>query len=55
MLNIFNILTPTTETLKGEAVKLINDESPLADTVQNSNLLYGEEEVIENIVNAIDS
>ena len=55
MLNIFNILTPTTETLKGEAVKLINDESPLAHTVQNSNLLYGEEEVIENIVNVIDS
>ena len=56
MLNIFNILTPTTETLKGEAVKLINGESPLVDnTVQNSNLLYGEEEVIENIVNAIYS
>ena len=55
MLNIFNILTPTTETLKSEAVKLINGESPLADTVQNSNLLYGEGEVIENIVNAIDS
>lgn len=54
MLNIFNILTPTTETLKGEAVKLINGESPLANTVQNSNLLYGEEEVIEKIVNAID-
>ena len=55
MLNIFNILTPTTETLKGEAVKLINGDSPLANTVQNSNLLYGEEEVIENIVNAINS
>lgn len=55
MLNIFNILTPTTETLKGEAVKLINGDSPLANTVQNSNLLYGEEEVIENIVNVIDS
>lgn len=54
MLNIFNILTPTTETLKGEAVKLINGDSPLANTVQNSNLLYGEEEVIEKIVNAID-
>lgn len=53
MLNIFNILTPTTETLKGEAVKLINGDSPLANTVQNSNLLYGEEEVIEKIVNAI--
>ena len=55
MLNIFNILTPTNETLKSEAVKLINGESPLVDKVQNSNLLYGEEEVIENIVNAINS
>ena len=53
MLDIFNLLTYDTKILVKEANSLINGSSNLSETVNNSPLLYGEDEVIEKIINTI--
>ena len=53
MLDIFNLLTFDTKILVKEATSLINGSSKLLETVNNSPLLYGEDEVIEEIINTI--
>ena len=55
MLNKFNLLVPTPKELISESSKLINNRSELLVSIENSNLLYGEDEVITKIVNIINS
>jgi len=55
MLNKFNLLVPTPKELISESSKLINNKSELLVSIENSNLLYGEDEVITKIVNIINS
>tara|TARA_Y100000768_G_scaffold112411_1_gene82822 strand:- start:23417 stop:24454 length:1038 start_codon:yes stop_codon:yes gene_type:complete len=53
MLKIFNLLTPNIKILKQESQKLLHKESEISNSVLKSNLLYGENEVVENIVNIL--
>ena len=46
---------PTPKELISESSKLINNKSELLVSIENSNLLYGEDEVITKIVNIINS
>ena len=54
MLNIFNLLTPDLKILEKESHKLLNGSSAILNSVLTSKLLYGEKEVINNIVNILE-
>jgi UDP-N-acetylglucosamine 2-epimerase (non-hydrolysing) len=54
MLNIFNLLTPNIDILKQESIKLLREESAISNSVLESDFLYGENEVIENIINILN-
>ena len=54
MLNIFNLLIPDFKILEKESNKLLNGSSSISSSVLTSKYLYGENEVINNIVNELE-